>query len=217
MPSAIQKTGWLARQNRFRLEAESVRDTVLACSGLLDGRIGGPGFCVAPSPDDTPEDWEPHLAPQAPGDIYRRGMYAITKRTDPDPMLNALDAPDGTASCPMRRRTNTPIQSLTLLNDPVFVAATRALAKPADHVAPADYGPWISSLFARCTSREPTAAERKTLAELFHNVTLEYCDHPQQAAKLAQVDPNVQNAAEIAAAFVVSRTILNLDEVVTRE
>lgn len=211
------KNRWLARQNRFRLEAESMRDTVLACSGLLDTRIGGPGFCVALSPDDAPEDWDPNKAPQAPLDIYRRGMYVIAKRTDPDAMLSALDAPDGTVSCPLRRRTNTPIQSLAFLNDPVFVDASRAMAKPADHVAPGDYDAWISSLFARCTSREPTAAEQNTLTELFHKVTLEYRDHPQEAAKLAQVEPDVPNAAEIAAALVVARSILNLDEVVTRE
>lgn len=68
------KNRWLARQNRFRLEAESVRDTVLACSGLLDRRVGGAGFCVAPTSDDTPEDWEPDYAPRAPGDIYRRDV-----------------------------------------------------------------------------------------------------------------------------------------------
>ncbi len=211
------KNRWLARQNRFRLEAESVRDTVLACSGLLDKRIGGPGFCASPSPDDAPADWEPHLALQAPDDIYRRGMYAITKRTDPDPLLNSLDAPDGMASCPLRRRTNTPIQSLTLLNDPVFVAATRALAKAADQAASADVRQSISMLFARCTSREPTSAELSTLSELFHDVRAEYRQRPQQAAELAQVIPQTRNAPEAAAWFVVSRTILNLDETVTRE
>jgi mono/diheme cytochrome c family protein len=210
------KNRWLARQYRFRLEAESVRDTLLACSGLLDRRIGGPGYIVNPSPDDALEDWERQLPPQSPGDIYRRGMYAIAKRTDPDATLNAFDAPDGMTSCPLRRRTNTPIQSLTLLNDPVFVAATRALSKSDDHTS-ADDAQWISALFARCTSRQPTAAERKMLAELFQKVTLEYRAHPQQAARLAQVDALSPNAVQAAAGFVVARTILNLDEVVTRE
>ena len=144
-------------------------------------------------------------------------MYAITKRTDPDPTLNALDAPDGTASCPSRRRTNTPIQSLTLLNDPVFVAATRALAKSADHDATTDFAQRIFSLFSRYMSREPTSAELNTLTELFQDDKAEYRDRPQQAAALAHVDPHLENAAEAAAWFAVYRTILNLDETVSRE
>ncbi len=82
------KNQLLARQNRFRLEAEPVRDTILATSGLLNQRIGGPGFCVNLSPDDVPDDWEPQLPPQDPWDIYRRGLYVIAKRTDPDPLLD---------------------------------------------------------------------------------------------------------------------------------
>ena len=159
------KNQLLARQNRFRLEAEPVRDTILATSGLLNQRIGGPGFCVNTFADDVPEDWEPQLPPQDPWDIYRRGLYVIAKRTDPDPLLTALDAPDGTASCPIRRRTNTPIQSLTLLNDPIFVAAARALAKSADRDAPFDAMRRVYSMFVRCSvartdSRRTTNAER---------------------------------------------------------
>lgn len=210
------KNRWLARQNRFRLEAESVRDTLLACSGLLNASIGGPGYIVNPTPDDVLEDWERQLPPQPSGDIYRRAMYVVAKRTDPDPTLNAFDAPDGMTTCPVRRRTNTPIQSLTLLNDPIFITATRALSKLARPTS-ADSAHWISALFTRCTSREPTAAESKALTALFQNATREYGEHRQQAAVLAQVDPLSPNATEAAAGFILARTILNLDEVVTRE
>ncbi len=211
------KNQLLARQNRFRLEAEPVRDTILACSGLLNQRIGGPGFCVNLSSDDLPADWEPQLPPQDAWDIYRRGLYVIAKRTDPDPLLTALDAPDGAASCPIRRRTDTPIQSLTLLNDPIFAAAARALAQSAERNAPLDESRRIMSMFVRSVSREPTATEKKTLLDLFRDATAEYQDQPQQAAALAQVDTESPNLAEAAAWVVVARTILNLDETVTRE
>ena len=211
------KNQLLARQNRYRLEAEPVRDAILATSGLLDQRIGGPGFSVNISPDDAYEDWEPQLPPQDPWVIYRRGLYVIAKRTDPDPLLTALDAPDGTASCPIRRRTDTPIQSLTLLNDPIFAAAARALAKPAECEAPLDAPRRVSAMFVRCVSREPTAEEQQTLSDLFRDATAEYQNQPQQAAALAQVDTDSPNLAEAAAWVVVARTILNLDETLTRE
>lgn len=211
------KNQLLARQNRFRLEAEPVRDTILATSRLLNQRMGGPGFCVNLSPDDMPADWEPQLPPQDPWDMYRRGLYVIAKRTDPDPLLTALDAPDGAASCPIRRRTDTPIQSLTLLNDPIFTAAARALAQAAAREAPFDESKRISSMFVRCLSREPTAKERQLLTELLRNATTEYQNQPQQAAALAEVDTESPNLAEAAAWVVIARTILNLDETVTRE
>jgi hypothetical protein len=211
------KNQLLARQNRFRLEAEPVRDTILATSGLLNQRIGGPGFCVNLSPDDVPADWEPQLPPQDPWDMYRRGLYVIAKRTDPDPLFTALDAPDGAASCPIRRRTDTPIQSLTLLNDPIFTAAARSLAQAAAREAAFDESKRISSMFVRCLSREPTAKERQTLTDLFRDATAEYQNQPQQAAALAEVDTEAPNLAEAAAWVVVARTILNLDETVTRE
>lgn len=211
------KNRWLARQTRFRLEAEAVRDAVLSCSGLLDERIGGRSFQVTRSTDDALEGWEPDLAPQAPHDIYRRGLYVFAKRTDADPLLIAFDGTDGMTSCPMRRRTNTPIQSLTLLNDPISVTATRALARTFDASDDSDCADWIAGVFNRCTSREPKPFELKTLTKLFETVRDEYKTHPEEAARLVQVDPNAKSAAELAAAFVVSRTILNLDEVVTRE
>jgi mono/diheme cytochrome c family protein len=217
----------LARQNRFRLEAEAVRDTILAVSGLLNEQIGGRGFSATPSPDDIPDDWEPQLAPQSPSEIYRRGMYAIVKRADPSPLLVALDAPDGAASCPLRRRTDTPIQSLDLMNDSVVVAATRALGKSLNGPASAAVSveasaeettaQKISILFQRCLSREPTAAEQNRLVKLFDDVAAQYRNQPEEAAKLAQVDPKLSDAAQAAAWFVVARTVLNLDETITRE
>jgi mono/diheme cytochrome c family protein len=211
------KNNLLARQNRFRLEAETIRDSILAASGLLEPGIGGRGFCVNPSPDDAPADWEPQLPPPGPNDIYRRGMYAFAKRTDLDPLLVALDAPDAASSCPLRRRTNTPIQSLDLMNDAVMVAATRALASAADRNAPHELAPRMNWLFTRCLSREPSAAETKTLSTLYLATVAEYRDKLEQAAELAHVDPKSQNAAEKAAWIIVARTILNLDETVTRE
>ena len=159
------KNQLLARQNRYRLEVEPIRDTILATSGLLNQRIGGPGFCMNTSACDFYEDWEPQLPPQDPWDMYRRGLYVVANRTVPDPLLTALDAPDGAASCPIRRRTDTPIQSLTLLNDPIFTAAARALAQSAAGDAPFDFTQrvdlmFVRAVFARTDSRRTTNAER---------------------------------------------------------
>jgi hypothetical protein len=103
------------------------------------------------------------------------------------------------------------------MNDAVMVAATRALANAADHEALAELEPRINWLFTRCLSREPQAAEMKTLSELYRAILAEYLEKPEQAAELAQVSSKSPDAAEKAAWIVVARTILNLDETVTRE
>jgi hypothetical protein len=89
------------------------------------------------------------------------------------------------------------------------------LAQAAE--APFDESMRISSMFVRCLSRKPTAKERQTLSDLFRDATAEYQNQPQQAAALAAVDTESPNVAEAAAWVVVARTILNLDETVTRE
>jgi hypothetical protein len=206
----------LARQNRFRLEAESARDTVLACSGSLDLRIGGPGFFAAPPKDDPLEDWQPQSGRSTTDDKFRRGMYAITKRTDLDALFAALDAPDATASCAMRRATNTPVQSLALMNDPVFVTAAESLTKATlpdaetcDEVA-------VRSVFKRCLAREPSATELATLRDLYANVVADAPTLPAGSDTMKGAPTN-RRSPHASAWFVICRTILNLDETLTRE
>src|SRR5262249_22150889 len=119
----------LARQNRIRVEAEVVRDLALAASDLLDRKIGGPSI-VPPFPDAP-------LAQRVQGealklttkDHQRRGVYIHVQRTLTFPMLATFDAADGNQPCVRRDRSTTPMQALTLLNDPVFAEAAQALGK----------------------------------------------------------------------------------------
>jgi len=186
----------LARQNRFRLNAENARDQYLAASGLLDESIGGPSI--------KPED-------------KRRGMYLQIKRAHIDYMLTAFDAPTTVQSCPKRERSNTPLQALTLMNDKLFVQCARELAKRAmAHEENPSSG--IRYLFQRCVSRVPTSDDERDLKNLLAKARAYYAAHKDDAKKLAGADILGGIDAEEAAAWVVAaRTVLNVDEVITRE
>lgn len=120
----------LARQLRLRLPAESIRDSALLAAGLLNTSIGGPSV-RPPQPKGVAElvygnsaKWVESAGP----DKYRRGLYTFFQRTAPYPMLMNFDAPDMAVACSRRRTSNTPLQALNLLNDPVFYEAAQALA-----------------------------------------------------------------------------------------
>ena len=188
------KNKLLARQNRFRLNAENARDQFLAASGLLDDTIGGPSV--------TP-------------DSRRRGLYLQFKRSFPEYMLTAFDAPSTTFSCPRRERSNTPLQALALLNDPVFVQCSQALARRVVAAKPEER---MSYVFRLCVGRAPSADEVVDLRELFDKARRIYFDAPEPAINVAS-KPALRDlpAPEAAAWAVVARTILNLDELITRE
>src|ERR1035441_7834136 len=120
----------IARQSRLRLPAESIRDEALAASGLLNTSIGGKSV-KPPQPAGVAElgyagnvNWTESTGP----DRYRRGLYIHFQRTTPYPMLMNFDEPDSNTTCTRRGRSNTPLQALNLLNDPVFFEAAQALA-----------------------------------------------------------------------------------------
>ena len=121
----------LARGPRFRVDAEIVRDIGLAASGLLNPAIGGesvyppaPAFLFQPPASYGPKTWVDATGP----DRYRRALYTFRFRSVPYPMLQAFDSPNGDFSCVRRARSNTPLQALTLLNEPVSLESARALA-----------------------------------------------------------------------------------------
>jgi mono/diheme cytochrome c family protein len=121
---------WLGRQNRLRLEAEQIRDNALAISGLLDGRVGGPPV-FPPQPEglgaftQNRREWRTSTG----GDRYRRALYTHLQRSTLHPGLAVFDAPDTFTTCTRRLRSNTPLQALTLLNDPGFHEFAEALAR----------------------------------------------------------------------------------------
>src|SRR5258708_29969499 len=121
----------LARGPRFRVDAEIGRDVALAASGLLDETVGGPSvfppapdFLFAPPTSYGPKTWS---TDKGRGQ-FRRALYTFRYRSVPYPVLQAFDAPNGDFSCVRRTRSNTPLQALTSLNEPVFLECARALA-----------------------------------------------------------------------------------------
>ena len=130
--SAIPYNRLLARGPRFRVDAEVVRDIALAASGLLNPTIGGPSvyppapaFLFQPPASYGPKAWNEATGP----DRYRRALYTFRYRSVPYPMLQTFDAPNGDFSCVRRARSNTPLQALTTLNEPLFLECARALAR----------------------------------------------------------------------------------------
>jgi hypothetical protein len=151
-------------------------------------------------------------------DSRRRGLYLQFKRSFPEYMLTAFDAPSTTFSCPKRERSNTPLQALTLLNDSVFVQCAQALARRVNRETSAPLEERIRYAFRLCVGRSPTVEERSDLKGLFDKVRKIYFDAPEPAINVAS-KPALRDlpAPEAAAWTVVARTILNLDELITRE
>jgi len=149
----------LGRQLRLRLDAELVRDTALAASGLLSKKLGGPPV-FPPIPTgvmglgQVKRVWNVSTGE----DRYRRGLYTFVYRATPAPSLSVFDAPDGQICSTRRVRSNTPLQALTLLNDTAFFEFATALKTIIDQDG-------IETAFRRCTSRWPTENELKQFSE----------------------------------------------------
>ncbi|MBW3597815.1 MAG: DUF1553 domain-containing protein, partial [Planctomycetes bacterium] len=208
----------LARQNRFRVEAETVRDAALSAAGLLTRRIGGPSV-FPPFPQDlTKIDFRSDLKWEAStgADRYRRGMYTFFKRTLPYPTLIAFDCPDASAAAVERSRSNTPLQALATLNNEVFVEAAQSLGR---RMAAADVSSdeaRIEFAWRRCLSRPPTELERHRLLQLLKDHRRWYAEHPDDAAVLLG-DSAAGDMSETAAWTATANILLNLDEFITRE
>jgi hypothetical protein len=211
-----------ARQGRWRLTAEHIRDTALAASGLLVSDIGGP--TCRPY---QPEGYYQHL--QFPDRTYhadkdakqwKRGVYVHWQRMFVHPMLKAFDAPSREDSCPRRGVTNTPLGALTVLNDPSFTEAARVLAGNALK-AGGDDEARCRFILRRCLSRPAAEAEIKVLLKLLAGARKSFAARPAEAAKLlavglAPLDRSLP-ASELAAFTQVARVALNLHETITRD
>ncbi len=151
---------FLARQSRLRLDGELVRDVALSACGLLSKTMGGPPV-YPPIPDGvTSQGQAKHAWPVSQGDNrYRRAIYTFLFRATPTPSLNVFDVPDGYSTCTQRNRSNTPLQSLTLMNDTAFVEFAQELEK----IVKAD---GIETAFCCCTGRQPTKSELTVLQRL---------------------------------------------------
>jgi hypothetical protein len=205
----------LARGPRVRLDAEVIRDSALRNSGLLSERVGGPSVFPPQPAGVTTEgtygglNWK--VSPG--GDRYRRGLYTFTKRTAPFAMATTFDAPSGEVCVARREVSNTPLQALTLLNDPVFEEAAQALGRSIA----ASGGPVerrVDILFRRCLTRAPERDEVSRLTVFFQSQKRRFDLKELDALKIA--GPGNGDACECAAWTVLARVLLNLDEAVTK-
>ncbi len=207
----------LARQSRLRLQAELLRDNALAVSGLLNPRIGGESI-RPPQPAGIAElsyskkAWEADSGPER----YRRGLYIFFRRTSPYPMLMNFDAPTTLVTAVKRTRSNTPLQALNLLNDPVFGEAAQALAiRTLSEVEAPDAR--LDRMFRLCLSREPEATEKDRLETYLAMQRRILETEPEAASKLAPYEIEGVEAIELAAWTGLARGLMNLDEFLTRE
>ena len=213
---------WLARQGRWRLDAEMVRDNALAVSGLLAKPIGG----ASVKPYQPVGYWK-HLnfpkrkwAPDSGVSQYRRGLYTFWCRTFLHPSMLAFDAPTREGCVAERTRSNTPQQALVLLNDPTYVEASRVFAERIlQHGGDTD-GERLAWAFERALSREPSAGERDILLRLVKERAGHFAanaDAAKAAATAGEWPPSMALKPERVAAWAaVSRAILNLYETTSR-
>lgn len=206
----------LARQNRIRLDAEILRDSALAVSGLLKRTVGGPSF-RPPLPEDVfdvgrSSNWKASLGDE----IYRRSLYIITLRSVLYPTLTTFDSPDAADACVRRERSNTPLQALTMMNDGVFVEAARALALRALSESPADTSARLRHLFKLTLNRAPRPEELQRLTA-FHaeQKSAVKKDGASSLQILGGTAPSDQ--VEAAPLVAVARVLMNLDEFINRE
>ena len=231
----------LARQNRFRLEAEIIRDLYLWAGGLLNTEIGGPSFRPV-----TPEDFKKlgsagtFIWVDADGPAkYRRGLYVFAQRTAPYPVWLTFDQADPSEVCARRECSTTPLQALTLLNNPVFAECAQGLGrrmlgmkqpcssrrKPARYSPPGKDQSRLTSAateiergFELCLARKPTNEELVRLEKLYEDEWQFVSKHPGPAAKLSgEAHCDGKEAVETASLTAVAQVILNLDEFINRE
>jgi hypothetical protein len=208
----------LARQSRFRLPAELVRDNGLAVSGLLSRKVGGPSV-RPPQPEAVAKEaLEAAWVPSEGADRYRRGIYTWLQRTAPFAQFVTFDAPDPTRSCARRERSNTPLQALTLLNDPVFVEMAHALAERLLREQP-DASPEqrIDYAYRLCLNRPAKPAEVERLRKYLNDQRSQFEKERDSAASFFPWRMESVSADETAAWAGLSSILLNLDAFVTRE
>jgi Protein of unknown function (DUF1553) len=217
----------LARGPRFRVEAEVVRDIALAASGLLNPRVGGPSvyppapeFLFLPPASYGPKNWYEEKGENR----YRRAIYAFRYRSVPYPVLQVFDAPNGDISCVRRVRSNTPLQALATLNEPLFLESAQALAGRTLREGGETDVKRLSYAFRRCLSREPTGPETAELLALLNKQKQRLSEGWLSPWDLSGFDPakppslpKGATPAELAAWTAVSRVLLNLDETITKE
>jgi len=211
-----------ARAPRFRMDAERLRDNALAVSGLLSTKMHGKPIM----PYQPPGLWrqtgrnEPKWIEQKDENRWRRGIYIVYRRAAPYPSMVNFDAPDRGACTVKRPRTNTPLQALTLLNDPAYIEMALALADRVLTEAPSP-ATRLDHAFQLVLSRLPTAAERQRLDILQQDRISHFTAHPEAAEDLLKnptifYQPKHPDRTELATWLYLTKVLLNLDETMTK-
>lgn len=214
----------LARQARLRLPAESLRDASLSVAGLLDRRVGGPS--VRPhQPAGVAElgyansvEW----SASAGSDRYRRGLYIHFQRTTPYPFLANFDLEERNVTMCSRERSNTPLQALNLLNDPVFFEMAQGLAFRVLSETPGrSFEERLDRAYRICLAREPRPVERSAMRDYFIRQRALLEEDEDAVRAWFPLDPGSAgwpaDRTALAAWVGLSRILLNLDEFITRE
>ena len=214
----------LARAPRLRVDAEVVRDIALSASGLLNARIGGPSvhppapdFLFVPPSSYGPKNWPEEKGPER----YRRALYTFRFRSVPYPALQTFDAPNGDTSCVRRPRSNTPLQALVTLNEPLFLETARALAARTLAEGGATDLARLRYAFRRVLGRPPSLEEQAELlgflAKQQKRLREGWLSAPALAGLDEQKPPAGATPAQLAAWTTLARALFNLDEAITKE
>lgn len=204
----------LTRQTRLRLSGEAIRDSALAVSGLLSRKVGGPSVKplqpASVSKDGYNNTWEPSTGE----DRYRRGLYTFLQRTSPFAQFVTFDLPDISSSCTRRERSNTPLQALNLLNDPVFIEAAKALAvRILDEVPDGHDGQRIDQGYLLALGRRPRVEEAQRLTQYLEEQRNILNAEAESATALLENTSRKDGAEWV----MFSSVLLNLDEFIHRE
>jgi mono/diheme cytochrome c family protein len=214
---------WLARGPRFRMDAEMVRDTALAASGLLVPKIGGPSV----RPYQPEGVWEAvamigsntrNYKPDTGEGLYRRSLYTFWKRAAPPASMEVLNAPNRETCAMKRERTNTPLQALLTLNDVQFVEAARALAERA--MKAGDDNATLNAITERLLARPFTPEERTIAMASLATLRADFKAKPDEAKKLISYGESKPDAkaevSELAAWTMLANQVMNLDEALNK-
>jgi len=211
----------LARGSRFRMDAEMIRDQILATSGQLVHTMYGKSV-KPPQPDGL---WKSvtmigeRFRADAGEAIYRRSLYTYWKRGMPPPQMTILNAPIRDACVARRERTNTPTQALLLLNEGEYLKAARSLAQKALEAEAKDEPKLLAFVYETVTSKLPDEKERKVLSDLVRNLQKNYLEQPALADAVCQGVKvgDAEKKAQLAAWTVLVNALYNLDITKTRE
>jgi hypothetical protein len=212
----------ISRGPRVRLGAEAVRDQALFAGGLLSKQMYGPP-CQPPKPNfglvaafGPTTDWKADTGEQR----YRRALYIRIRRNAPYPSMQTFDAPERTTCTSRRSRTNTPLQALVTLNDPVYVEAAQGLARQILKEGGDTPASRATFAFRTIVTRPPTDSELERLIKLHEQSRSAYAKDEKAAIEMATKPlgdaPKEMDIRDLAAWTVVSNVILNLDETLAK-